>query len=92
MGEIRDDDPELQKVQVLNTKAKEEKTLLDCLSKFFDWRRAVKAIDCLKRYVQQRKGLKPKSNEPKTLKNDRKKSFSLLNWSKRKHSTLRSKV
>lgn len=31
VGEIRDDDPELQKVQVLNTKAKEGKTLLDRL-------------------------------------------------------------
>lgn len=63
VGEIRDDDPKLRNVQVLNTKAKEEKTLFGCLSKFSDWRRAVKAIACLKRYVQQRKGLKPKTNE-----------------------------
>lgn len=63
VGEVSDDDPELRKAQVLNTKAKEERTLLDRLSKFSDWKRAVKAIAFLKRHVKQRKGLKSKTSE-----------------------------
>ena len=63
VGEVSDDDPELRKAQVLNTKAKEERTLLDRLSKFSDWKRAVKAIAFLKRHVKQIKGFKPKTSE-----------------------------
>lgn len=35
VGEVIDNDPELRKVQVLNTKAKEVRTLMDRLVKFF---------------------------------------------------------
>lgn len=63
VGEVIDNDPELRKVQVLNTKAKEERTLLDCLVKFSDWNRAVKAIAYLKRHAKQIKGLTPKTSE-----------------------------
>lgn len=63
VGEVTDDDPELRKIQVHNTKAKEERTLLDRLSKFSNWKRAVKAIAYLKRYAKQIKGLKPKTSE-----------------------------
>lgn len=61
--EVSEDDPELQKAQVLNTRAKEERTLLDSLSKFSDWKRVVKAIACLKRHAKQSQGLKPKTSE-----------------------------
>ena len=57
------EDPELRKAQVLNTKAKEKRTLLDRLSKFSEWKRAVKAIACLNRHAKQRKGLKSKTSK-----------------------------
>lgn len=67
VGEVIDNDPELRKVQVLNTKTKEKRTLLDRLSKFSDWKRAVKAIACLKRHAKQIKGLKPKTSEATSI-------------------------
>ncbi|XP_022523726.2 uncharacterized protein LOC111191896 [Astyanax mexicanus] len=65
VGEVNDNDPELRRTQhqVLNTKAEEVRTLLGRLSKFSEWRRAVKAIACLKRLAKHIKGLKPKLNE-----------------------------
>lgn len=63
LGEVIDNDPELRKVQVLNTKAKEERTLMDRLVKFSDWSRAVKAIACLKRHAKHIKGLTPRTGE-----------------------------
>ncbi|XP_020556659.2 uncharacterized protein LOC110014220 [Oryzias latipes] len=60
VGEIDDSDPELRKVQVLNVKAEEQRTLLDRLTKFSDWKRAVKAIACLKKFANQINGAKPK--------------------------------
>ena len=63
VGEVSDNDPELRKVQVLSTEVKEDRTLLDRLSRFSDWKRAVKAIACLKRCAKQIKGLKPKITE-----------------------------
>ena len=47
VGEVKEDDPELRNVQVLNTKTKDERSLLDRLTKFSDWKRAVKAISRL---------------------------------------------
>ena len=38
-------------------KAKEKRTLLDCLQKLSDWKRTVKAIAFLKRHAQKVKGL-----------------------------------
>lgn len=67
VAEVIDNDPELRKVQVLNTKAKEERTLLDRLSKFSDWNRAVKAIAYLKRHAKQIKGLTPKTSEATSI-------------------------
>lgn len=67
VGEVIDNDPELRKAQVLNTKAKEDRTLLDRLTKFSDWKRAVKAIACLKHHAKQIKGLKPKINEATSI-------------------------
>ncbi|XP_045063901.1 uncharacterized protein LOC121541769 isoform X1 [Coregonus clupeaformis] len=63
VSEVIDNDPELRKAQVLNTKAKEDRTLLDRLIRFSDWKRAVKAIAHLKRHAKQIKGLKLKTNE-----------------------------
>lgn len=67
MGKVSDYDPELREVKVFNTKTKEERTLLECLSKFSDWERAVKAIACLKRHVKQRKGFKSKTSETTSM-------------------------
>lgn len=61
VGEIASDDPELKKVQVLDTQAKEVKSVLDRLHKFSDWSRMVKAVARLKRYVKEIKGIKPRS-------------------------------
>lgn len=63
VGEVIDNDPELRKAQVLNTRAKEDRTLLDRLTKFSDWKRAVKAIARLKHRAKQIKRLKPKGSE-----------------------------
>lgn len=62
VGEVSDNNPEVRKAQVLNTSAKVNRTLLDRLTKFSDWRRAVKAIACLKCHAKQVKGLNPKLN------------------------------
>ncbi|XP_067369271.1 uncharacterized protein [Channa argus] len=61
--EVSKDDPELRKVQVLNTSVKVDRTLLDRMTKFSDWNRAVKAIARLKCFAQQIKGLRPKPKE-----------------------------
>lgn len=63
VGEVSKNDPELRKVQVLNTKTKEGRVLLNCLTKFSDWKRAVKAIACLKHHAGKFKDLKPKISE-----------------------------
>lgn len=67
VGEVMDNDPELRKAQVLNTKATEDRTLLDRLSKFSDWKRAVKAIARLKHHAKQIKGLKPKISDATSI-------------------------
>lgn len=63
VGEVSDNDPELRTVHVLNTKTKERQNLLDRLTKFSDWKRAVKAIARLKRHARKIKGLKPGISE-----------------------------
>ncbi|XP_054607429.2 uncharacterized protein [Nothobranchius furzeri] len=60
VGEVSDTDPELQRAQVLITSARTNRTLVDRLTKFSDWKRVVKAIACLKRHAKQVKGLSPK--------------------------------
>ncbi|XP_054868653.1 uncharacterized protein LOC129349462 [Amphiprion ocellaris] len=56
--EVMPDDPELKTVHVLNTKVRQEKrTMLDCLAKFSDWKRAVKAIARLRKFVKDFKGV-----------------------------------
>lgn len=63
VGEVIENNPELQNTQVLNTKAKEDRTWLGWRSRFSDWKSAVKAIACLKHCVKQIKGLRPKTNK-----------------------------
>nr|XP_054603870.1 uncharacterized protein LOC129165252 isoform X1 [Nothobranchius furzeri] len=65
--EINNVDPELKGAQVLTTKAKEEKSLLEHLEKFSDWRRVTKAIDRLKRLAKELKCLRARSKELTTL-------------------------
>lgn len=56
MGEIKEDDPELRKAFVCNTKAKEEKTMLDRFEKFSDWSKLIRALAILKRKIRECKG------------------------------------
>ncbi|KAA0703644.1 hypothetical protein E1301_Tti015510 [Triplophysa tibetana] len=67
VGDIRPDDPELRKVLVCNTKAKEDRSFLDRLQKFSDWSRAVKAVARLKRQVKEYKGVKQRTNAATSL-------------------------
>lgn len=90
VGEVFDNDPELRKVKVLNTKAKEERTLLDHLSKFSYWRRVVKAIAYLKRHTKRIKGLK--QVKPQVLRKERRQSFLSSNSPKKKCSAVKSRV
>ncbi|XP_056603346.1 uncharacterized protein LOC130420207 isoform X2 [Triplophysa dalaica] len=65
--ELNEDDPEIKRAQVHTTEANEEKSLLDRLQKFSDWKRVVRAIARLKRLAKEVKGLKTRSNEVTTL-------------------------
>ena len=65
--EIKEDDPELRKALVCNTQTKEDRSLLDSLQKFSDWKRAVRAVARLKRKVKEHKGLKQRTNESTSL-------------------------
>lgn len=67
VGEVHDGDPELKRAQVLMTKAREEWCLSDCLQRFSDWKRAVKARARLKRCARSAKGLVERSNNSTTL-------------------------
>ena len=60
-------DLSVQVQQVLNTKMKDERSLLDRLTKFSDWKRAVKAIARLKRHAKQIKGYKLKESEATSI-------------------------
>lgn len=48
MGELSEDDPEIKSAQVHMRRAKEERSLSDCLQRFLDWKSAVRAIARLK--------------------------------------------
>lgn len=65
VGEIAGD-PELR-AQVHISKAKEQKSLLDCLGKFSDWKRMVKAIASLKLCARNDKGMKERCNASTVL-------------------------
>ncbi|XP_060775250.1 uncharacterized protein LOC132885032 [Neoarius graeffei] len=67
VGEVKDGDPELRKALIFNTKAKEDRSLLDHLEKFSDWSRVVQAVARLKRLIQEHKGLKERTNESTSL-------------------------
>ncbi|XP_038127985.1 uncharacterized protein LOC119774524 [Cyprinodon tularosa] len=67
VGELKEDDPELRKATVLNTKAKEDRSLLNRLEKFSDWSRAVQAVARLKRLIKEHKGVKERTNESTSL-------------------------
>lgn len=78
VGEIASDDSELKKAQVLDTQAKEGRSLLDRLYKFSDWSRIVKAIARLQRHVKEIKGLKPKSCEATSLEDRRETELTII--------------
>lgn len=69
VGEVINTDPELRKARGLNTKAKEARVLLDRLSMFSDWKRAVKAIACPKRHAKHIKGLKHETSNATSVEN-----------------------
>ncbi|XP_038152621.1 uncharacterized protein LOC119790925 [Cyprinodon tularosa] len=56
ISEVVSNDPELKAVHVLKTEVQEKRTILDRLNKFSDWRRAVKAIARLRKFVKDFKG------------------------------------
>ena len=74
VGEVSDEDPELRKATVLNTKAKEDRSLLNRLEKFSDWSRAVQAVARLKRLIKEHKGVKERTNESTSLEERKKES------------------
>ena len=61
VGVIEDDDPEIRKSFVCNTKAKEDKSLVERFKKFSDWSRVVKAVARLRRQISEYKGKKQKN-------------------------------
>lgn len=65
--EVDEGDPELKRIQVFTTEAKEEISLSKRLQRFSDWKRAVKAIARLRRCVKVVKGLVERSNKATTL-------------------------
>lgn len=67
VGEIQEDDPELRKALVCNTKAKEQRSLLDRLNKFSDCSRVIRAFARLKRKVKEYKGVKQRTNRSTSL-------------------------
>nr|XP_054594598.1 uncharacterized protein LOC129162115 isoform X2 [Nothobranchius furzeri] len=67
MEEVQDDDPELRRASVFNTKAKESRSLLERFEKFSDWSRLVKAVARLKRRVTEHKRLRQRTNEGTSL-------------------------
>ncbi|XP_061144019.1 uncharacterized protein LOC133160414 [Syngnathus typhle] len=78
VGEIASDDPELKKVQVLDTQAKEVRSVLNRLHKFSVWSRMVKAIARLKRHVKEVKGLQPRSCEATSLEERREAELTII--------------
>ncbi|CAI5635451.1 unnamed protein product [Oreochromis niloticus] len=67
VGEIKEDDPELRKVIVCNTKSKEDRSLLDNFKKFSDWSRLSRAIARLKRYIRMHKGIQQRTSDSTSL-------------------------
>lgn len=67
VGEIKEDDPELRKAFVCNTKAKEERTMLDRFEKFSDWSRLIRALAILRRKIKEHKGTTQNNKEGTSL-------------------------
>lgn len=67
VGEIKEDDPELRKLIVCNTKSKEDKSLLDNFKKFSDWSRLSRAVARLKRYIRMHKGIQQRTSDSTSL-------------------------
>ncbi|XP_013855847.1 uncharacterized protein LOC106511638, partial [Austrofundulus limnaeus] len=67
VGEIREDDPELRKVFVCTTNAKEEQTILDRFEKFSEWSRLIRALAVLRKRVKEFKGEIQKGKESTSL-------------------------
>lgn len=63
VGEVKEDDLELNKALVCNTKAREDRSLLDRLQKFSDWSRGAKAVARLQCQVKDYKGVKQRTKE-----------------------------
>lgn len=56
VGEIKEDEPELRKAFVCNTKAKAERTMLDRFEEFSDWLKLIRALAILTRKIKEYKG------------------------------------
>ncbi|XP_057709746.1 uncharacterized protein LOC130927761 [Corythoichthys intestinalis] len=77
VGELSVCDPEVKNVQVLNTQANEQRSLLDRLCKFSNWSRMIKAIARLKRFLKDKKNPRKGSSQASTLQ-DRKEAEVLI--------------
>lgn len=67
VGEIKEDDPELRKLIVCNTKSKEDRSLLDNFKKFSDWSRLSRAVARLKQYIRMHKGIQQRTSDSTSL-------------------------
>lgn len=67
VGVSEEDDPEIRKSFVCNTKAMEEKSFVERFKKFSDWSRVVKAVTRLRRQISEYKDKKQKTNECTSL-------------------------
>lgn len=56
MVEIKENNPELRKAFVCNTKAKAERTILDCFEKFSDWSKLIRVLAILRQKIKEYKG------------------------------------
>uniref|UniRef100_A0AAV2M0R7 Uncharacterized protein n=1 Tax=Knipowitschia caucasica TaxID=637954 RepID=A0AAV2M0R7_KNICA len=63
-------DPEVRKVQTLNTQTTDRKSLSDRLNKFSSWSRAVSAVAHLKRYVLKDKSKSVLKDKSKSVQPD----------------------
>ncbi|XP_028316746.1 uncharacterized protein LOC114471941 [Gouania willdenowi] len=67
VGEIKMNDPELRKACVYLVETKEPSSIVNRLTKFSEWSRAVRAIARLKRFIKEFSGLQQRRNDTTSL-------------------------
>lgn len=79
LGEIKEDDPELHKAFVCNTKVQEERSILDRFRKFSDLSRVVKSVARLKRQIREHKGVQQRTNKCTSLEERKEAELAVVN-------------